>query len=240
MIRDKKIFNQQAFNEVFDIWNNEIASTTSSLSNYGYLRDVLLMKYTQGNNFVELTTDFDQLVQIAFEYKKKKKERGITDIFDFTILERDVFPILAFVFALQVSQKSKEIINKIFIERKDCLTDRLIMATLNPERQIANYGTWKKTAPAHKKYFDTLYRAIDATTQEEQTTLIKQHLKKWNNKNWRQSVSIGSDHDFTPNPCYYGQFAYEVAAVVMAFDIDDSEFKEHIYYPKELVEYFRE
>lgn len=76
--------------------------------------------------------------------------------------------------------------------------------------------------------------------KDEQTLLIKKHLKLWhskrNNSFFRNSIGYGNDPD-TKN--YIGQLAFEVAAVVMAFDIDDSEFREDIYYPKELVEHWR-
>ncbi len=236
MLRDKKKFNLKEFEDNLAFYIERDAKKPDYAR---YRIEILLMKYTRGDNFGELTEHFEQFIQIASEYKNKKIKNGIIDTFNFSFLESDVYPILAFAVAFPVSDKTQSIIDEeLFLEGKDCLTDRLI-ATWNPERKLASYDTWEKTAPVHAKDFNILFQAIDAP-KNEQSTLIKKHLKNWHRKSWRQDISIGSDHDFTPNPCYYGQFAFEVAAIVMAFDIDDSSFREDIYYPKELVEYFRE
>ena len=239
MVRDKKEFNQKRFNERFDFWSRKIDSTDSCLTKYGYLRDLLLMKYTRGDSFEELKEHFEETVRCAVGFKKGKFENGITDVFHFGSLEREIYPFLAFAIALPVSDDTWNALINLHPEGKDYITDKIV-ATRNPERKIASFKSWDKTAPAHYKYFKLLGEALATEDKEEQLKLVYKQLRKWRHKNWRGSVSIGSDPDLPKNPSYYGQFSYEVAAVVMAFDIDDSSFKEDIYYPKELVEYFRE
>ena len=238
MLRDKKQFNIKEFKKLDGLYSVYVNKKDNPLINYGYLRDSLLMKYTQGDNFREINAHYETLIDTLVKRKEIKREQKI-EIFKFKFLERDVYPLLAFAIALPISDDTWNTLISIFPEGRDYLTDKLI-ATHNPERTIAGYEDWRKTAPYHFKYFKLLGESLETENKEEQIKLVNKQLRKWRNKGWRGSVSIGSDPDLPKNPCYYGQFAYEVAAVVMAFDIDDSSFKEDIYYPKELVEYFRE
>jgi len=240
MIRDKKQFDQKWFSEVYDYYCKRVVSNNSVLSNYDYYMQILLMKYTRVDSFDAIKKHFEELISLLVTYKQKKYERRITDIFDFKHLERDIYPLLAFAIALPISDDTWKMLTDIYPEGRDYITDRLI-ATRTPARKITNFNIWSKTAPAHHKYFKLLGEALDIDDKEEQIKLIQKHLEKWHQKKWRDDVSIGSDPDYPKKrPRYYGQFSYEVAVVVMAFDIDDSSFKEDIYYPKELVEYYRQ
>lgn len=42
-----------------------------------------------------------------------------------------------------------------------------------------------------------------------------------------------------PNDDLFTHFAYEVAMVVCAWDLDDSRFRDHLYYPRDLVDHYR-
>ena len=240
MTRDKKQFDKKWFSEVYNYYCKRVVRNDSVLSNYDYHIQILLMKYTRGDSFEEIKEHFEQLIRLLVTYKKEKLERGITDIFDFKSLESDINPLLAFAIALPISDDTWNTLISIYPDGRDYITDKII-AMRNSERKIASFKSWNKTAPAHNKYFKLLGETLETEDKEEQIKLVNKQLRKWRNKGWRGSVSIGSDPDYPKEkPRYYGQFAYEVAAVVMAFDIDDSSFKEDIYYPKELVEYFRE
>jgi len=236
MLRDKKQFDLKEFEDNLNFITERIANKPKYSK---YRLDVLLMKYTRGDSFENLTQHFERLIEFLLAYKHEKLEREI-EIFKFTYLERDSYILLAFAIALPISEKTwHTLTHEILIPfGRDYITDRII-ATRNSERKVADFETWDKTAPAHQKYFKLLGEALEAPP-EDQPELVYKQLKKWRHKNWRGSVTHGSDPDFTPNPCYYGQFSYEVAAVVMAFNIDDTLFQEDIYYPKELVDYYRE
>jgi hypothetical protein len=47
--------------------------------------------------------------------------------------------------------------------------------------------------------------------------------------------SINGRHD-----TYYGAWSFESAAITAILDLDDSRFKNNKYYPKDLVDYYRE
>lgn len=69
----------------------------------------------------------------------------------------------------------------------------------------------------------------------DQPALIKRFLDGWYKKVFKDSASYESH----AGEGYTGYWSFEAAAVVMLWNIDDTSFREHQYYPDELVDFYR-
>ena len=113
------------------------------------------------------------------------------------------------------------------------LTDLLFKAFI-PDFQLAKkYKVDKYSAV----WMDPLQRAL-AGPAEERAAALALHMKNWCRLmrpwGWKPDLKpvYGGDNLFC-------DFAFEVALAVCAYDIDDSSFRNHPYYPRDLVEHYR-
>lgn len=100
----------------------------------------------------------------------------------------------------------------------------------------------------HPRILNALHKALSAPNPAGRQAGITQYMAGWNRMmkpyGWKperhytawpdrnQPRPPGSDDSF-----HY--FAYEAALAVCAWDLDDSAFREHPYYPRDLVDYYR-
>jgi hypothetical protein len=85
--------------------------------------------------------------------------------------------------------------------------------------------------------YRSLRSAIDNTDSKEiQAQLIHKALEKDWVKDHREILKSSSGRHDT----YYGAWSFESAAITAILDLDDSRFKDNKYYPKDLVDYYRE
>jgi hypothetical protein len=113
------------------------------------------------------------------------------------------------------------------------LTDALVKAFIPNNPLAKKYKTDKYSAV----WMEPIQRAL-ALPADERAYALAMHMKNW--------CRIMRPWGWKPNlkPVYGGDnlfcdFAFEVALAVCAYDIDDSTFKDHPYYPRDLVEHYR-
>ena len=238
MFRDKKVLDTDSFHRSFDIANqlaNDIFVFNRPNSLYSSV-EILIMKYVRGDPYDDLRQHFLYMIETALILKEACIDSG-TNYPDYEYYTGELYIFIAFAYALKIDDMHWNILtNDIFTAENDWILDKLIECK-DPNRKIADYQLAHRFS--NSGYLTVLYSAINAKGNER-ILLIKKHLKLWhskrNNSSFRRRIGYGSDPD---KDYYIGQFAFEVAAVVMAFDIDDTEFKEDIYYPKELVDHWR-
>ena len=86
-------------------------------------------------------------------------------------------------------------------------------------------------------FIEPVLRAL-ALPESERAGALAAYMKKWENivrpfgLKSHLNTAIGQDNLFP-------DFAFEVALAVCAYDIDDSSFSDHRYYPRDLVEHYR-
>lgn len=104
---------------------------------------------------------------------------------------------------------------------QDALFDQIAIALGDADREIAADTLFKKR-------FDKLYKVV-AGSPEQRPTFAKDYLDAW-------YVLEGSpDYHLMATDAYIGYWCWEIALVVKVFNIDDSSFINHPYYPKDLV-----
>lgn len=87
-------------------------------------------------------------------------------------------------------------------------------------------------------WIDPVLRAI-ALPPERRAGALAAHMKNWCRLmrpwGWKPQLDTAPGKD-----ALFCDFAFEVALAVCAFDIDDVMFKDHPYYPRELVDHYRQ
>ncbi|MEF2130468.1 PoNe immunity protein domain-containing protein [Pseudoalteromonas maricaloris] len=79
-----------------------------------------------------------------------------------------------------------------------------------------------------KKRFDKLYKVVEGSP-EQRPALAKSYMEAW------YVLEESPDIHLLDNDAYDGYWCWEIALVVKLFNIDDSSFIDHPYYPKDLV-----
>ncbi|MEM6379169.1 MAG: PoNe immunity protein domain-containing protein, partial [Bacteroidota bacterium] len=88
------------------------------------------------------------------------------------------------------------------------------------------------------KLFGKLREAIGAKDKAQAESLIKGFLEKdW----YKEHKNVGwYDNHKGKHDTYSGYWCFESGAIVAIMDLDDSSFRDNEYYPKDLVDYYRE
>jgi hypothetical protein len=90
----------------------------------------------------------------------------------------------------------------------------------------------------HPATYKPLARATVAENPEERPALVKEFLEGWY-KNMKPCYWHGTHLD-KEGSHYFGYWAFEAALVTYLWDIDDSSYRDHLVYPKDLVDFARE
>jgi len=92
----------------------------------------------------------------------------------------------------------------------------------------------------HEQPYDPLLDAIFAAeTPQEASAFVKNYLEGWykafEGVPWHNGHLVVTDEYSN----YEGYWAFEAAAICVLYDIDDSSFRDHIVYPKDLADWAR-
>lgn len=88
----------------------------------------------------------------------------------------------------------------------------------------------------HPTPYRSLCRATVSPT-EQRSDLVKQFLDDWY-KGMKPCYWYGT-HTNKKNSGFFGYWAFEAALVTILWDIDDSSYRDHLVYPKDLVDWYR-
>lgn len=93
----------------------------------------------------------------------------------------------------------------------------------------------------HDKPYRDIINSLYRDTPEERIADIGQYLKMWypsmKRASWHDSHLSISEEDGCG--AYFGYWSVEAAAVTYLLELDDTSFREHIVYPKDLVDFAR-
>ena len=117
--------------------------------------------------------------------------------------------------------------------RRNYLVDLLIASFVPGFALARKYKPNKYQAP----WTDPVLRAL-ALVPAARAAALGAHMQNWCRIHkpwgWKPDLDTAPGKDNL-----FGDFAFEVALAVCAFDIDDSSFCEHPYYPRDLVQHYR-
>ena len=109
---------------------------------------------------------------------------------------------------------------------KDCMLEFLA---------IYNGFTYVPNTKRKSSWWGWFPKIKEMATNKEREEYLAQYLKR----NWYSSSKGNywwNYHKKLPNS-YFGYWAFDIAAAVRAYGLDDSSFADHKYYPKELAHY---
>lgn len=89
----------------------------------------------------------------------------------------------------------------------------------------------------HPAPYKPLAKATAADNPADRPALVKEFLEGWY-KNMKPCYWHGT-HTDKEGSSYFGYWAFEAALVTYLWDIDDSSYRDHLVYPKDLVDFAR-
>jgi len=228
---------------------------TSSLM-YAYTEDWLettAILYSRGDDLDEIRTlrieeGMNRYRYVAAEIEKNKDNPDKLFFYEdlgFPTQLGSVYTWLAWFICFKADEGFlKEIAPTLAYAGHDRLVDT-IFARYDPARTIAPDSAY----PRSYQLLDDLIDANDADREK----LVKKYLKNWCKFMAATGSNVPSMGVYLPkgiksnkalmetptDSAYHGYWAWEVALVVQFFSIDDSSFKDHPLYPRDLVAYAR-
>ena len=211
------------------VYTNEVKMKMAFrlVSNSMYL---LHQKYSRGNNLATLKTDLDN----ALKYRQWQKNYAdaLSDNEQADRIQWEEFnddddlrrTIIWFAFAVCLDMGKdyySDALALIANHGQDAILDNIAVSMGDIAREVA-------CAPLFKKRFGKLY-AIIAAPHEQRPALVKDYLDAW------YKLEGSPDYHLMDTDAYIGYWSWGSALVVKLYNIDDSSFIEHEYYPKDLV-----
>lgn len=146
---------------------------------------------------------------------------------------------IAFMVIALLSVKSSEYLSvfrkflPIDLPKRSYAMDLLVKAFIPNHALLTKYK-----ADRHAVAWMVPFLRALATDAENRSEALARYMKNWCRMmrpwGWKPDLNteLGKDHLFC-------DFAFEVALAVCAYDIDDSMFSDHPYYPRDLVQHYR-
>ena len=202
------------------------------------LADLLHLRYTAGDPIAQLRSELDDVVAAWENYAQAVGvigPEGKGSIFGFAY--RVDYNKAVQLAGLAVLLRREDLLPRIDamvhgFKGGDAIYEELVSPFL-PDRPYTD--TWYHTTP----YTDAL-NAIDSKTKKERSELMGQAVEDWYAAN--EGVPFHDSHKNVSESGeggYVGYWCFELAALCFVKDIDDSSFRDHITYPKDLVDYAR-
>ena len=203
------------------------------------LTNLLHLRYTAGEPIAQLRSELDEVVAAWEDYAKASgviSAEGLQgSIFGFYY--RVDYNKAVQLAGLAVLLRREDLLPRIdamvfSFKGTDAIYEELVSPFL-PDRPFAE--TLYHTTP----YTDAL-NAIDSKTKKERSEHMGQAVEDWYAAN--EGVPFHDSHKNVSESGeggYVGYWCFELAALCFIKDIDDSSFRDHITYPKDLVDYAR-
>jgi hypothetical protein len=239
-LRDKTYFDEnidfsiETIEEYIAELKTDMSLTIESKMKYSFrivsnLISVLHERYSRGDNIYEFKTNLDKALEYRSQQKKyadallkteQNNRIGWENIRE-DYLE-NWFKWLAFAYCLGMGQGYyKQVLDLMDNQGLDALFDRVSVKLGDSNREIG-------TTILFKKRFNKLYAIIEAEP-ELRPELMQAYLCAW-------YKLIGSpDFHLMDTDAYDGYWCWEAALITKLYNIDDTIYLNHPYYPKDLV-----
>ncbi|QBG34930.1 PoNe immunity protein domain-containing protein [Litorilituus sediminis] len=194
-----------------------------------YTIELLHQKYSRGDDLAELKPHLLE----ALEYRQWQKDYAdaLPDNeqaarIDWEELHEDdmrrTLIWLAFAYCLDMGQAYYlKVLELIANQGQDALLDNIAVAMGDTDRDIADTTLFKKR-------FGKLLKVIEAEPSQRPAA-VKAYLDAW------YKAEGSPDYHLMDTDAYIGYWCWGAALVVKLYNIDDSSFIDHEYYPKDLV-----
>lgn len=199
----------------------------TSFSRYKLQLELTIIKYTLGFDLTVVNHEFSKTIEflgVSLEVQQNEME---TDIDQYILVVWTLS--LASLFNTDISG----IRQKLPYLGRDLIIDRLYFSLINQK-----IPSLDRLFP---KLYDPIYTAIGEYKESKRTELIQRFLNGYFDGLKEYEAAWLNGHK-EKDPEYYSHFGYwvfELAALVEILDWDDSTFRDHPLYPKDLVDWSR-
>ena len=206
LVRMKRTFN--LINEVLSYLQVKYSRGDDLIEFRAFIQDLLTYRKWQ-KDFADALSDVEQVERIPIE------ELHQSDL-------RNYLKLFSFAYCLNMGKDYYlQLLELIGNQGQDALFDKIAIALGDTDREIAADTLFKKR-------FDKLYKVVEGSP-EQRPALAKSYMEAW------YVLEESPDIHLLDNDAYDGYWCWEIALVVKLFNIDDSSFIDHPYYPKDLV-----
>ncbi|ATE61638.1 PoNe immunity protein domain-containing protein [Thauera sinica] len=200
--------------------------------------NLLHLRYTAGEPIEKLRGDLDEVVEAWEAFAKAAGVIGTQpagSIFGFGY-RSEYLPAVLLV-GLTILLRREDLLPRIdalsfSFRGVDAVYEELVSPFI-PGRGFVD--TWYHAEP----YTEAL-DAIDSNDPNEQSALMKEAVERWYASNEGMPFhGTHKDIDDEGHGGYFGYWCFELAALCYLKNIDDSRFRNHLTYPKDLVDFAR-
>ncbi|ATE61640.1 PoNe immunity protein domain-containing protein [Thauera sinica] len=202
------------------------------------IKNLLHLRYTAGEPIEKLRDDLDEVVEAWETFAKAAGVIGAKpegSIFGFGYRSEYLSAVL--LVGLTILLRREDLLPRIdalFLgfQGADAIYEELISPFI-PGRGFVN--AWY-----HDEPYTPALDAIDSDDPAEQSTLMKEAVERWYASNEGMPFhDTHKDIDDEGHGGYFGYWCFELAALCYLKDIDDGRFRNHVTYPKDLVDFAR-
>lgn len=198
----------------------------------------LYLRYTAGIPIDQLPCDLDQIVADWERYAMAvRKFNNQSDLWVFDFSDRVQYNQAIQLVGITILLKREDLLSRVAalcdaFKGDDAIYDELLSPYL-PDR------------PSPEKFFhadpyEIVIDAIDEDDPEEQSSLMKEAVERWYPANEGQPFhDTHKQIEDNGSGGYFGYWCFELAALTVILGIDDSSFRDHVTYPKDLADYAR-
>ena len=198
-----------------------------------------ILRYTAGDSLEDLRADFGEVItahELATKYLQKYEKNPTFPplrLIEIDEYER-VLQLIGLCYLLHREDLLPRVANMFdpSYSGKDTLYEELLAFGLTDRTDL---DSWYHDAP-YRDLINSLYRDTD----EESVSDLQRYLK-----NWYSALIKAPWHDshlrIRGDDCgaYFGYWAIEAGAVAYLLNLDDNSFRDHLVYPKDLVDFAR-
>jgi len=201
---------------------------------------LLILRYTAGHSIAELAKQLPPVIQAFDAFIPYDNPSHPNEAYTLTITQQEAYVYVLWLLALCKLLGHAELIPTVlgwlnqhaeFNRGRDTIFERIVEKLTGSMDDPGRYAL-------HPDAYRPLGKAILAENPEDRPALVKEFLDGWY-KNMKPCYWHGT-HTDGEGSSYFGYWAFEAALVTYLWDIDDSSYRDHLVYPKDLVDFARE
>lgn len=203
-------------------------------------QDFLIRLFGAGAALPDLehyASELTQRLLINADYVRRYGDKHKTHVYPLAGWDRSCFGYLALTLLLTNNPATTRTVRELVSPRKEKLgyLFDLLLHAYDPAHPVQKkYQPYKYSAA----WIDPIVQVL-ALAPKERSAALARHMQNWlrlmRPYGWKPNLNTAPGHDNL-----FGDFAFEVALAVCAYDIDDTAFRDHPYYPRDLADYYRQ
>ena len=201
--------------------------------------ELLILRYTAGRSISELARQLPAVIA-AFDTYIPFDNPAPNDAHTLEITQQEAYVYVMWLLCLCQLLGHSELVptvmrwidkNAEFNRGRDGLFESIV-------EKLTGHKVAAERVLLHPAPYKPLAKATVAENPEDRPALVKEFLEGWY-KNMKPCYWHGT-HTDGEGSSYFGYWAFEAALVTYLWDIDDSSYRDHLVYPKDLVDFARE